>query len=189
MSMDRIELNRDNCFSISLFGEPVPQQSFQFRYTGTGIRAKKTKALARKNVLREAIKYQLPHGFKMFEGPLFCFVYFVFFPPKRLNRYQKKRINDNGRLEKFTIPDEDNLKKNLYDAMQGIIYRNDSQICGGSYFKGYGKYPGINVLIYRLQPEPLQVPRDPVVEEFFRLPDALFDLSDMIGKNKYGRQE
>lgn len=184
MPMDKIELNRDNCFSIFLPGEPVPQQSFQFRYTGTGIKAKKTKALSRKNILKGMIKYQLPRGFQPFQGPLFCFVYFIFTPPQKLNRYQRGRIDSQGFLEKFTIPDEDNLKKNIYDAMQGIVYVNDSQICGSSYFKGYGTKPGIYVLVYRLQPKPFQVPRDPVVEEFFRLPDMLFNLSDMIGRDK-----
>lgn len=171
-----LKLTRDNCFYIFLPGEPVAQQSFRVNKSGHKY---PTEAAKRKEQIRQMIKYQRP-GLKPLLGPLFVFVYFSFRPPKQLNRYGRDMISRGTWLEKFTKPDVDNLKKNLYDAMQGLVYRNDSQICGGSWFKGYGIEPGIEVAVYRLEPEPFRVPRDPVIEQFFPLPDALMNAARAI---------
>lgn len=176
-----INLNKDNCFSIFLPGEPVAQQSFRFKRDGHKY---PTEAAKRKEVIRKMIKYQLPPGFKPFQGPLFCFVYFVFTPPKRLNRYQKEIIGGGKVLEKSTKPDEDNLKKNLYDAMQGLVYVNDSQVCGSVFAKLYREKPGIQVLVYKLRNEPYRRPMDPVARELFRLPDEMFYLWVTMIKEK-----
>jgi Holliday junction resolvase RusA-like endonuclease len=44
-------------------------------------------------------------------------------------------------LFKSTKPDRDNLLKLLNDALEGIIFINDSQVCGGAVSKVYDENP------------------------------------------------
>lgn len=68
------------------------------------------------------------------DGPLDVALYFVLPRPKSL----PKRV-------KFPTkrPDAENLSKAVLDAMQGVIYRDDSQIVRLSVAKDYGDAPGV----------------------------------------------
>ena len=62
--------------------------------------------------------------------------------------YTKKRVEAclNG-LEYPKKVDLDNCYKSITDAMQGIIYENDSQIVEAHILKCYSLEPGANVMI------------------------------------------
>jgi len=59
-----------------------------------------------------------------------------------------------SRPKKYIYPDKkpdlDNLEKILYDAMQGIIYTNDSRIIEKHVKKEYGQ-EGLNIEVYTIQ--------------------------------------
>ena len=61
------------------------------------------------------------------EGPVSLAVVFVL--PRPGNRIWKKRAMPRERHAKK--PDRDNLEKSLKDALSGIIWRDDSQVCAG----------------------------------------------------------
>jgi Holliday junction resolvase RusA-like endonuclease len=44
-------------------------------------------------------------------------------------------------------PDLDNLAKSVLDALNGVIYQDDSQIVSLHMTKVYSQYPGIDLLI------------------------------------------
>lgn len=48
-------------------------------------------------------------------------------------------------------PDVDNLFKTVTDALSGVAYKDDKQICLGFIAKGYANEPRIEVTIERLQ--------------------------------------
>jgi Holliday junction resolvase RusA-like endonuclease len=50
-------------------------------------------------------------------------------------------------------PDADNLEKAIWDAMTGIILKDDSQIFGHSTFKHYAEEPRIEITIYEYDDE------------------------------------
>ena len=76
---------------------------------------------------------------------------FLFPPLKNLLVWEKKLLENGTILPKITTPDlQDNLCKGLFDALQGIVYDNDSRICRVmNSFKGYspkcGTYLHINL--------------------------------------------
>ena len=47
-------------------------------------------------------------------------------------------------------PDLDNCVKSIFDALNGVIWRDDSLICHLQASKGYGENPGVHVTVSKL---------------------------------------
>jgi Holliday junction resolvase RusA-like endonuclease len=80
------------------------------------------------------------------EGALEAFIYVTFAVPAS---YSKKRteacLSD---LEKHTKrPDLDNVIKLIFDGMNGIVFKDDSQITSIHATKVYGEVPKVEVLV------------------------------------------
>jgi Holliday junction resolvase RusA-like endonuclease len=100
--------------------------------------------------MRSQIIQQLPDGFKPYSKGLIASYTFVFPPPATMLNTKAKREKyiEDGFMFKTTKPDIDNLIKNLNDAMESIVYVNDSQICVyGEVQKIFGDTPRIEVTI------------------------------------------
>lgn len=55
-----------------------------------------------------------------------------------------KKDKAKGLIPRSTKPDTDNLEKALWDALEGVFFKNDSQICRKcDVVKIYGEKPGI----------------------------------------------
>jgi Holliday junction resolvase RusA-like endonuclease len=94
------------------------------------------------------IKSRIQPKFKPIDGPLqIDEIIFIFDAPKNLLAAEKRIIQAGGFIFKYDKPDlGDNLKKPVYDAMNGIIYVDDSQIFyEGPCYKVYGMSPGISI--------------------------------------------
>lgn len=76
-------------------------------------------------------------------GPLRLEIVFVLQPPQRLDKERSKRWPHVG-------ADVDNFVKLFSDAMNGIIYEDDSQICAISAIKVYGAVARTEVRISQL---------------------------------------
>ena len=122
-----------------ILGEPIPKQSARFTKSGFAFQPKKI--VTAKDNIRTQIINQLPSGFKMISEPLAILnLKFVFSPPQSLKKWQKEILNGDSLLIKTTKPDLDNLEKMLYDAMESVVYDNDSKIYQKS---NVGKYYGL----------------------------------------------
>jgi len=100
--------------------------------------------------IKMIIREQLPEGFTCHTGPVSLGNVIFSFPPiKSLRRSEEIVIEQGGSIPKMTKPDlTDNLMKGLCDAMQGIVYANDSQIYQVLMTqKVYSKRPGISLEI------------------------------------------
>lgn len=74
---------------------------------------------------------------------------FVFPRPKSV----PKKLG-GGRLWHAVKPDRDNLQKSFQDALNGILYRDDSQICAGSvrkYRAAVYEQPHVEVVLSELE--------------------------------------
>lgn len=142
---------------ISLFipGVPQPKQSVRSRIINAGEKSfvahYQTKAVkdTERNI-RAIVISQLPKGFIPFSKGINITKLHYSFPP--LKSFSKKilaRINSGEEIIKTTKPDlTDNLNKGVFDALQGLIYLNDSQICGlNNCKKFYSKVPGIHLVM------------------------------------------
>lgn len=87
--------------------------------------------------LKWLARQQVGPNFKPFDGPVFIeYLVFRFKPLKSMTKKEKMIIAGGGYIPKCTKPDlTDNLQKGLFDALQGIIYLNDSQIWATAYVK------------------------------------------------------
>lgn len=133
---------------LTILGIPQPKQSF--RYTKKGIKYKPAGVQQNENNIRAQVKAQLPAGFKPFTGPVVVTrLWFVFPPLKTVKKADRIIIETGGHIPKTTKPDlTDNLSKGLYDAMEGVVYLNDSQVYSeDGKRKYYGAIPRIEIEI------------------------------------------
>lgn len=74
----------------------------------------------------------------------------VFPIPKSWNKTQKRRAI-SGELVPETKPDTDNIAKAVLDALNGIAYKDDSQVVELSVRKRYGEIGNVSVRIEDLE--------------------------------------
>jgi len=142
------------CKSITLFipGIPQPKQSARFRIITptsgksfvSSYQSKKVKDTEK--YIREVVIKQIPQGFGLFEkGIEITHLHYSFPPLKSFSKKVMARIEAGEQIDKTTKPDlTDNLNKGVFDALQGLLYTNDSQICGlNDCKKYYSNTPGI----------------------------------------------
>lgn len=142
----KIEITSDTVGLKMVFpGEAVAKQSTRFNRSGFAYQTKKIKMTARSIQLQ--IKSQLPKGFKPFDEPIGIHYKFIFPFTKRISMKKRKEC-----IWKDTTPDIDNLQKMINDAMEPLVYRNDSRICLAVIEKIMGDTPRTEVVIYRLYP-------------------------------------
>lgn len=98
------------------------------------------------------IQTQIGPDFKPLQGGVAVSVDFVFPPLKSFSKKKLAAIEAGAIVYKTTKPDiTDNLSKMLFDAMEGLVYLNDSQVCVMySVRKYYGFKPMIRVLLKSL---------------------------------------
>lgn len=144
--------------NLEILGTPEPKQSFRFsagrRKDGTVYVNKFQSAKVKDNEQRMAwiIKSQLPPDFKIHEGMIQVRILFAFPIIKTMKAYDLKKLEEGITVYKTTKPDLDNLEKPLFDSMQGIIYKNDSQIASKYSEKIYSHLPRIEVSMKLITP-------------------------------------
>lgn len=136
-------------------GIPKPKQSVRSRVVQSGGKTfahhYQTKAVKdEERSIKMIIREQLPKGFVCHAGPVEVVqIVFAFPPLKSMRKAEKQKIESGGMVPKTTKPDlTDNLMKGLFDAMQGLVYTNDSLVFKvGSIRKVYANNPGTGLEI------------------------------------------
>ncbi len=138
---------------FTILGIPKTKQSFRFAVSGKFVRKYQPKEVKEEveNIRSEIIK-QLPIDFQPLKKGIYIKKCWFVFPP--LVNFSKKKLKlvELEQLEKTTQPDlTDNLFKGLIDAMQGVVFINDSQICMMNDIKKfYGPKPRIELNLEEL---------------------------------------
>lgn len=142
---------------FKILGIPQAKQSARFRVVGNGkkrfvqsYQPKSVKDMER-NIAFD-VKSQLPVDFIPFDCPIGVEVLFVFPPLKSWRKSVRDDFLSGKVIYKHTRPDlTDNLMKGLFDAMDGIVFVDDSRICKVSSEKIFGEVPRTEVVIYELE--------------------------------------
>jgi len=105
------------------------------------------KSVEYKESLQHYLINQLPEGFKIPDIDVDIMVFAAFCMPMLRSWSQKKRGKhlDKPHTKK---PDIDNLVKALFDAMNGIVWKDDSQVACLNVSKHYCADPGIYLTIH-----------------------------------------
>ena len=87
---------------------------------------------------------------KLWDCPIEVRIFFYFPWPSSISKKRKMNWHNNLVAYKATRPDLDNLEKLIFDALEGVIYKNDSQICSKFTSKKYDDTPRIEILLSKI---------------------------------------
>lgn len=91
------------------------------------------------------------------EGPLQVTIECYFPVPASTSRKKRDQML-RGEIRHTKKPDCDNLAKSILDALNGVAYDDDKQICRLDVFKNYGDRAGAVVTIEELKPGEIRTP-------------------------------
>lgn len=137
---------------FKILGVPQPKQSARFairkgRNGGSFMQKYQPKEVVQneRNIAFD-VKSQLPEGFVPFDSALKVKVLFVFPPLKNFTKSKLNALTSGATIYKTTKPDlTDNLMKGTMDAMNGIVFTDDSIIAEVESKKIFGLVPRIEV--------------------------------------------
>ncbi len=125
---------------LTFLGEPTPKAAIKHVFAGGKMHGfKPAKTQHAMDDIRAQLKPQLPVDWTAIEGPISATVVFRRIKPASVPR----------RLYPHTRPDLDNYLKLLWDALNGVIFKDDAQIISVTATKIFGE-AGIDVLITEL---------------------------------------
>ena len=145
--------------SITLFleGTPIAKQSFRMTKSGMKYQTKEIKNSALSIGLQAKNQLQTKYPkFKMYQNKVIIDRLEFRFPPlKSMNKAEliKIQLSDeltitNEYLPKTSKPDLDNLEKNLFDALKGIVMLDDNLVYRkNNVIKRYSNNPGIYIVL------------------------------------------
>ena len=136
---------------FKILGIPLAKQSARFYSKNGKIKSyQKKEVVDRGNNMSYDIISQLPKGFIPFDVPLAAKMLYVFPIPKTFSKKKIEKIKSGEIVYKETKPDlHDNLNKQTFDCMEGIVYTNDSRVCRiDRSEKIYGNIPRTEIEIY-----------------------------------------
>lgn len=129
-------------FTMTVYGLPIPQPRVKATIRGkhAGVYTPTTKQNGRSNGIaefksdvRREVVAQLD-GRPLLTGPLRLDLSMVF--PRQAAKVWKSR--PMPRYLHVTRPDADNVLKAIKDAMKGVLWLDDCQVCAGSFVKWHG---------------------------------------------------
>lgn len=137
---------------LSVRGEPAPQGSKRYigLKGGRGIIVDASKRTApwRSNIAHEA-RLAMDER-EPLSGPIQCDV--TLYVTRPGGHYGKRGLLPSAPLYPTTRPDRDKLARAVFDALSGIVWRDDAQVVTGSTSKLYadGRGPGVEIRIERI---------------------------------------
>jgi Holliday junction resolvase RusA-like endonuclease len=132
------------CFDIE--GNPIPKGRPRFRRTKTFITTyTPKKTLDFEELVRKHSKEAMGPT-DLLETPINVYLYFRLPIPQS---YTKKAVEAclSGSQRHVKRPDLDNLAKSVLDGMNGIVFKDDSQITSLHCTKVYSNVAGVNILV------------------------------------------
>lgn len=122
---------------VRIYGKPVSKKRHRVARTGNGVRSYSDQTEESKRFKQMLAKI---YKGKVLTGPLE--IDFLFLLPRPKSHYGTGR--NSSTLKKSAPryhvckPDKDNLEKFALDCMEGIVFKNDSQVYSGTAEKRYG---------------------------------------------------
>lgn len=132
--------------TLTIPGQPVAKG--RPRMTRTG----RTYTPAKTRQYEAAVKALALHdiGSVLLEGPLEMHIIMSFRIPKSWPKARREAAWE-GRLWHTIKPDASNVQKAIEDALEGVIYANDCQICRLRVDKLYSTVPCVTVIVKQLE--------------------------------------
>lgn len=104
------------------------------------------KTAAYEKLVQMSFRTQCP-GVFFCDAPLCVYITANFAPPPSAAKRKRSRML-SGEIRPTKKPDADNIAKAVCDALNGVAYRDDSQICRLTVSKQYAEMSAVSVRIY-----------------------------------------
>jgi Holliday junction resolvase RusA-like endonuclease len=132
-------------YAFTVPGQPIGKARARVVLNRGKVRAFTPDKTARfENLVRCAFVAAYPNHVPL-EGPVSVCVYAYFLPPKCFK--PKGKYVDTESVPHTKRPDSDNICKSIFDAGNGVIWRDDSQIYQMHVFKFYSLTPRTEIEI------------------------------------------
>lgn len=131
--------------SFTIPGEPVGKA--RPRMTRSGHTYTPEKTVSYENLVKLCFKAKYPNE-KPADGTVQMVITAHYAMPKSVSN-KKRQLMTDGKIRPTKKPDADNIIKAVADALNGIAYRDDSQIVNVSISKWYSDSPRVEVAIFR----------------------------------------
>lgn len=130
---------------ITVPGVPVPKARPRITRTGHAYTPKRT-AEYEKRISLFAGREMRINGIQPLEKAIRLTVTAVFAVPKSWTKAKREKALSGG-LKHTSRPDLSNIVKSVEDALNGVVYDDDSQICGIQCIKTYGEEPRTEIIV------------------------------------------
>lgn len=142
MTETQEQYGETNYLSFFVAGIPLAQGRPRFRKDG-GKPYDPTQSKSWKESVRwQCLEYMHKEGKEMIDGAIEASLVFLLLRPKSLPKKVKHHVKK---------PDTDNLCKSIFDALQGIAFKSDSQVCKMTVSKLYeNKIPGVSIILKKI---------------------------------------
>ena len=137
--------------SLTIPGQPVAKQSAKYR----SVKLKSGKSFVMAYTPKKIINYEVfikelfaikYPNFTPWEGAVLSVIVAYLTIPKSKSKKQKELMRQ-GKILPTVRPDEDNIKKPINDALEGLAYKNDSQIVSSRFDKYYSENPRVELTL------------------------------------------
>jgi Holliday junction resolvase RusA-like endonuclease len=142
---------------LKILGVPQSKQSARFRIVKKKSGQQFVSSYQKKSVkdnernIAYDVKFQLPVNYVPYNEAIGVKVLFVFPPLKSWSKKKMAQLESGEKMYKEAKPDlTDNLMKGLFDAMNGIVFTDDSRVCKVESEKIFGFTPRTEVTLYSL---------------------------------------
>ena len=115
---------------------------------GKGFTYTPTKTVNYETLVKLTMQQELQrwNKFDLLEGEISAVIAAYYSIPKSANK-KKKELMLDGEIRPTKKPDCDNVAKIILDALNGIVYKDDSQIVDLTVHKFFGNQPRVEILI------------------------------------------
>ena len=144
-------MSADNAYTVTIPGEPVAKARPRMTKRGHTYTPKRTVDYER----MVQTLFHSEHGSPKLEGPIMIRLDLYFGIPKSRSKAARKRMQQ-GLERPCKRPDIDNCMKSVSDALNGIAYKDDSQIVAAVIQKFWSYEPRAVVTIEELELEELE---------------------------------
>lgn len=140
---------------LTIPGQPVAKQSAKFR----SVRTKSGKSFVMAYTPKKIVNYEVfikelfaikYPDFPLWEGAVSTNITAYLTIPKSKSKKQKELMR-SGKILPIIKPDEDNIKKPINDALEGLVYKRDSQIVRSSFAKFYSDSPRTEIIMSEIK--------------------------------------
>lgn len=94
--------------------------------------------------------YFIKHGQTLLDGELSVNIKAYFKIPKSISK-KKREMMINKDIRPIKRPDLDNVMKSITDALNGVAYKDDSQIVSANIEKFYSEEPRVDVVLEQMK--------------------------------------